>query len=94
MTAAVGPDRAGRALDLLALTPRERDVWDAAYLSGYLAGHEKGWEAADQHAAALHRRAVRVVRAMASIPERDHEADRAAAARREEWWANRRGDVA
>ena len=92
--AAFDPNRAGRPIDLLALTPRERDVFDAAYLSGYLAGHEKGWEAADEHAAALHYRAVRVAHSMASIPERDHEADRAAAARREEWWANRRGDAA
>lgn len=69
MSFPVDPDHSGRPIDLLTLTPRERDVWDAAYLSGYLAGHEAGAEWADRHAAALHYRAVRVVRAMAGYPE-------------------------
>ena len=58
-------------VDLLNLTPRERVVWDAAYLSAYLAGHEAGARWADEHAAALHYEAVRVVRRLAGLPEVD-----------------------
>jgi len=58
-------------VDLLTLTPREREVWDTAYLSAYLAGHEAGARWADEHAAALHYEAVRVVRRLAGLPEVD-----------------------
>lgn len=70
-------------IDLLTLTPRDREVWDAAYLSGYLLGHEAGAKWADERAASLHREAVRIVRAMAGIEPRDPQADRTRAAERE-----------
>ena len=48
-------------VDLLNLTGRERGVWDCAYLSGYLAGHDAGWRAADANAERAHRAAYRIV---------------------------------
>jgi hypothetical protein len=54
------------------LTELSRDqqvVWDAAYQSGYLAGHEAGWQAADDHAAAMFSRAARIVRRHADLPD-------------------------
>ncbi len=76
------------AVDLITLTPRERTVWDAGHLCGYLAGHEAGEKWADDRAAALFRRAVRVVHALAAIPPRDAEADRARAAERDRPWSH------
>ena len=64
------------SVNLITLSPRERQVWDAAYLSGYLAGHDSGWHAADAAATQTHRRAVRTVHAIAAIPPRDPQADR------------------
>ena len=74
-------------VDLLTLTPREREVWDTAYLSAYLAGHEAGARWADEHAAALHFEAVRVVRRMAGLPEIDPEESRRRALERESRWS-------
>lgn len=76
------------SVNLLTLTPREREVWDAAHTSGYLAGHEAGWKAADDHAAEVHYRAVRVVHTMASIPPRNRSADRQRREAIEARWAN------
>lgn len=75
------------AVDLLNLTPREREVWDTAYLSAYLAGHEAGARWADEHAAALHYEAVRVVRRLAGMPEIDPEESRRRALERERRWS-------
>lgn len=58
-------------VDMLNLSPRDRIVWDAAHLTGYLAGHEAGVKWADDRAASLHTEAVRVVRRMAGLPEVD-----------------------
>lgn len=55
-------------INLVTLTPREREVWDAAYLSGYCTGHEAGWKAADGHAAAFHAKAYRIVQKVATYP--------------------------
>lgn len=75
------------AVDLLALMPRERDVWDAAYLSGYVTGHEAGARWADEHAAAMQREAVRIVRRMAGLPEVDPEESARRLAAREARWS-------
>lgn len=61
------------------LSADQRVVWDLAYRSGYLAGHEAGWEAADAHSAFLTRRAAEIVHRMADIPE--HDPDEAARVR-------------
>jgi len=58
-------------LDLVRLAPRDRRIWDDAYLSGYLAGHEAGIRFADDRAATLHREAVRVVHALADVEPAD-----------------------
>lgn len=55
------------------LSPDQKVVWREAYQSGYLAGHEAGWLAADAHANALTRRAAEIVHRMATIPEIDPE---------------------
>ncbi|GAA4402946.1 hypothetical protein GCM10023168_13990 [Fodinibacter luteus] len=75
------------AVDLVSLTTRERDVWDAAYLSGYLAGHEAGARWADERGAELHREAVRIVHRMAGLPEVDPEDTRRRALARERRWS-------
>lgn len=75
-------------VDLLTLTRREREVWDAAYLSGYCCGHEAGAKWADEQAASVHREAVRIVHLMAGLPEVDPEECRRAALRRERRWAS------
>jgi len=82
MTAADEP-----AVDMLRLSPRDRVVWDAAYLSGYVTGHEAGARWADEHAAALHYEAVRIVRRMAGLPEIDPEESRRRALERESRWS-------
>lgn len=56
-------------VDLTRLTPRDQRVWDDAHLSGWLAGFEAGARWADDDAATRHREAVRVVHAMARLPE-------------------------
>ena len=53
------------------LTKDQRIVWDHAYRSGYLAGHEAGWEAADAHSAFLTRRAAEIVHKAADLDEHD-----------------------
>ena len=75
-----------RNIDLLTLTPRERDVWDAAYLSAYLAGHEAGATWADERAATLFQNAVAIVHRMAGMPEVDPEDSRRRAAARARRW--------
>lgn len=66
------------------------DRWQD-YLTGYVAGYADGIatgrEQADDEAATLHREAVRIVREMASLPARDADADREAAARRDVRWS-------
>lgn len=57
----------------------EREYGTAAYL--------RGWEAADEHAERLLRRAVSVVHAHARLPERDRAADRARRERIEARWS-------
>lgn len=74
-------------VDMLNLTPRDRIVWDAAHLTGYLAGHEAGVKWADDRAATLHREAVRVVRRMAGLPEVDPEDSARRLAMREARWS-------
>ena len=75
------------ALDLINLSPRDRLVWDEGYLSGFCHGHEAGRRYAEDEIATLQREAARIVHRLAEIPERDREADRAAAARREARWS-------
>ncbi|MGG5258792.1 hypothetical protein [Phycicoccus avicenniae] len=75
-------------VNLVTLTPRERDLFWSGYQSGYCQGHEAGVRFADDQAASLHREAVRVVHLMAGLPEVDREAAREAAARRERRWAS------
>lgn len=62
----------------------ELDVITTAWINGYEVGRAHGLAAhmADVEAAATHRRAARVVNAVMTAPERDREADRAAAQRR------------
>ena len=60
------------------MTLTERDV----YMLGYSAGYDSGWKASDEDADAVHREAYRIVRHMAGMPERDPDADKAAAQRR------------
>lgn len=74
-------------LDLVTATPEVRfSFWDG-YTAGYCAGHEAGRKFADDEIATLQREAARIVHRLAEIPERDREADRAAAARREARWS-------
>ncbi len=75
-------------VDVLTFTVRDREVWDQAYLSGYCAGHEAGWKAADDAAAAAFNLAVRVVRLAATLPPRDRAADASRGARRDRRWAS------
>lgn len=75
-------------VDMLSLSPRDRVVWDAAYLSGYVAGHEAGARWADDHAAAMQREAVRIVHRMAGLPEVDPEDSRRRMAAREARWSS------
>ena len=77
---------ASPTVDLLSLTSRERMVWDAAHLYGYLAGHEAGTRWADERAASFHREAVRVVRALAELPEVDPKETLRRALDRERRW--------
>ena len=58
------------------LSKDQKIVWDWAWRSGYLQGHEDGWSAADAHANFLTRRAAKIVHSMADVPEVD--ADEAA----------------
>jgi len=74
-------------VDLLALTPRERRVWDRAFLSGHAAGFESGARWADERAASIHYEAVRMVRRLAGMPEVDPEECRRRAAARERRWS-------
>ena len=69
-----------RNIDLLTLTPREREVWDCARMFGYLEGHEAGVRFADERAASLFRDAVAIVHRMAGLPEVDPEDSRCRAA--------------
>lgn len=50
------------------LTRDQQVIWDYAFQSGYLAGHEAGWEQADAHAAALYQRARRIALSLADWP--------------------------
>jgi hypothetical protein len=55
------------------LTRDQRIVWDWAYKTGYLHGHEAGWTAADAHANFLTRRAAEIVHSMATVDEIDED---------------------
>lgn len=79
-------------IDITRLTPTEFALWCAGYLSGLVEGLERGRQQADAEAAALHHRAFAVVHAMARIEPRDAAADTERAARRADWWAERRGE--
>lgn len=68
------------------LSLAERELYEVGYLAGEAVGYERGWAAADERAAELHRAAHRVVQAMVRLPERDREQDRAAARRRADRW--------
>jgi hypothetical protein len=73
--------------ELVDLTARERAIFDDGWTSGYCAGHVAGRRFAEDDMARLHREAVRVVRALAKLPERDRDEDRRRAARREARWS-------
>lgn len=75
-------------VDMLRLSPRDRVVWDAGHLSGYVAGHEAGARWADDRASAMHREAVRIVHRMAGLPEVDPEDSRRRLAAREARWSS------
>lgn len=75
-------------VDLLNLTPRDRVVWDRAFLSGHSAGFEAGVKWADDRASAMHREAVRIVHRMAGLPEVDPEDSRRRMAAREARWSS------
>lgn len=79
-------------LDISAFTPRELEIHLAGVMHGVLATHSLRDARDEAHAAALHRRAYETVQAIASVPERDAEADAERAARRADWWAERRGE--
>ena len=58
------------------------------FLDGYQAvGYDRGYAACDAELATIQREAARIAHAMAELPERDREADKAAAARREARWS-------
>lgn len=63
----------------------------AGYLEGEAVGYDRGYAACDAEISTLQRQAARVVHAMAQLPERDPEADRAAAERREARWRPEEG---
>lgn len=67
----------------------ELDDIHAAWIAGYDTGLAHGQRMAAEHLAheLLHRQAAEVVSFVATLPARDHEADRAAAARREARWS-------
>lgn len=77
-------------IDLMALTPRELDIFAAGVIHGATVAHDLEHERDEAHAAALHARAYDVVHAMAKVPPRDAEKDAQRAARRDQWWAERR----
>lgn len=58
-------------VDLLRLSPRERECYDVGRLFGYVEGHEAGVKWADDRAAALWRDCARFVHRMAGLPEVD-----------------------
>lgn len=60
-----------RNVDMLRLSPRDRVVWDRAFLSGHSAGFDAGVKWADDRAATLFRDAVAIVHRMAGLPEVD-----------------------
>jgi hypothetical protein len=74
-------------VDMLRLSPRDRVVWDAGHLSGYVAGHEAGARWADDRASAMQREAVRIVHRMAGLPEVDPEDTARRLAAREARWS-------
>ena len=53
------------------LSRDQRIVFDWAFHTGYLQGHEAGWAAADAHAAFLSRRAAEIVHKAATMPPHD-----------------------
>lgn len=59
--------------NLTELTADQRIVWDWAFRTGYVQGHEAGWQAADDAAAGVFRRATAVVHAMADLPAVDED---------------------
>jgi hypothetical protein len=65
------------------------DLVHHAWVSGYDHGLVDGQRLAAEHLAhdLLHRQAAEVVSCLSDIPQRDREADRAAAARREARWS-------
>lgn len=79
-------------VDLTNCTLEELSYFLAGVLHGTLTKAERDAETEARHAAALHSRARSVLRAMASIPERDEMADARRADERAAWWADRRGE--
>jgi hypothetical protein len=75
-------------VDLVTLTPRERELWWDGYTYGYCGGHEAGAQYADDRAATLHYEAVRIVRRMAGMPEIDPEDTARRLALREARWTS------
>ena len=77
--------------DLVNCTPSELIAWLSGYRSGIWQGTAEQIRQRETEDRAVYQMAVRTVHAMAGTPTRDLEADEAAHARREAWWAGRRG---
>jgi len=72
-----------------ALVPRtEWETYLEGYMHGYAQGIDLGRRQMDDELATIQRAACEVVHRMADLPERDREADRQAAERREARWSN------
>lgn len=79
-------------LNLACIPPAEWDTWHAGYTVGYRHGLDAGIQHERDEVSALQAEAVRIVRSLADLPERDAEADAQRAEVRRAWWARRRGE--
>lgn len=83
--------------NVVVLPQEQWDAWLAGYRSGRIEGltegFERGYKACDDEISTLQRAAATIVHAMADVPVRDHAEDERQAARRADWWAERRGEV-
>lgn len=59
--------------DLTELTRDQQVVWDWAYKTGFMHGHEDGWKAADEEAAFIFQRAARMTARAANAPAETEE---------------------